>query len=261
MLVGDPLQLMPTLSYVFDPTSDESENGMELTLFERLAQDGWLKPTLLRTQYRCHPDIAQISNKLFYDGILLHGDNTNRPNLVPGFNPLSIVKVDGHENSVGSSYKNVIEGNVVTRCVTQILAHGVESQDVGVICLCTYFLILDKAQVSQIQNQMASKGIPKSVLVSTVDAFQGAEKDVIILSLVRTKLTSFLQDKQRINVALTRAKRYCSFDFSHLIVIGNSSIFEGQGVWKQVARLGRPIQLDQLYERIESNPSVVVVSH
>lgn len=57
LLVGDPQQLMPTLSYDLSPQVSNTEHGLELTLFERLAQDNWFTPKLLRTQYR-----VQMSN-------------------------------------------------------------------------------------------------------------------------------------------------------------------------------------------------------
>ena len=57
----------------------------------------------------------------------------------------------------------------------------------------------------------------KSIQVSTVDAFQGAEKDIIILSCVRTRNLGFIEDCRRLNVAITRARR-------HLIVLGKESL-------------------------------------
>lgn len=66
----------------------------------------------------------------------------------------------------------------------------------------------------------------KKVLISTVDSFQGGERDIIILSLVRENSSSFLQDSKRINVALTRAKH-------HLIIVGSGTV-RLKGLWKRV---------------------------
>ncbi len=63
--------------------------------------------------------------------------------------------------------------------------------------------------------------------MSTVDAFQGEEKEVILLSTVRTKYTRFMEDPRRINVALTRAKR-------HLFVFGHAQILAASGLWGHV---------------------------
>ncbi len=63
--------------------------------------------------------------------------------------------------------------------------------------------------------------------MSTVDSFQGGEKDIVILSTVRTSPSDFLDNPKRINVALTRARH-------HLIVVGHHSTLLQSAVWKPV---------------------------
>lgn len=63
--------------------------------------------------------------------------------------------------------------------------------------------------------------------MSTVDAFQGAEKDIIILGCVRTKSLGFIEDARRLNVAITRAKR-------HLIVVGKESLLRRNQNWRYI---------------------------
>ena len=60
-----------------------------------------------------------------------------------------------------------------------------------------------------------------------MDAFQGGEKDVIILSTVRTSESQFMDNQPRVNVALTRAKR-------HLIILGNRNVFSMNELWSKV---------------------------
>lgn len=67
----------------------------------------------------------------------------------------------------------------------------------------------------------------KSVQISTVDAFQGGEKDLIILSCVRTDHIGFIDCDRRTNVALTRAKR-------HLLIVGNFKMLSCNNVWGKV---------------------------
>ncbi|KAG1077293.1 hypothetical protein G6F42_024942 [Rhizopus arrhizus] len=67
----------------------------------------------------------------------------------------------------------------------------------------------------------------KSIQISTVDAFQGGEKDVIILSTVRSSESQFMDNQPRVNVALTRAKR-------HLIILGNRNVFSMNELWSKV---------------------------
>ena len=71
-------------------------------------------------------------------------------------------------------------------------------------------LISDKGQVDYILSLIEAIGGKEysGLQVSTVDAFQGAEKDVIVLSTIRTNHIGFIDDARRINVALTRAKRF-----------------------------------------------------
>ena len=67
----------------------------------------------------------------------------------------------------------------------------------------------------------------KQIQVSTVDAFQGAERDIIILGCVRTKSLGFTEDCRRLNVAITRAKR-------HLIVVGKESLLRRNSNWRYI---------------------------
>jgi superfamily I DNA and/or RNA helicase len=63
--------------------------------------------------------------------------------------------------------------------------------------------------------------------VSTVDAFQGAEKDIIVLGCVRTRNLGFIEDCRRLNVAITRARR-------HLIVVGKETLLRKSTHWRYI---------------------------
>jgi superfamily I DNA and/or RNA helicase len=67
----------------------------------------------------------------------------------------------------------------------------------------------------------------KTVQVSTVDAFQGAEKEIIILSCVRTRQVGFIDSEKRMNVALTRGRR-------HLLIVGNLACLRKNRLWGRV---------------------------
>ncbi|KAI7828522.1 AAA domain-containing protein [Gamsiella multidivaricata] len=67
------------------------------------------------------------------------------------------------------------------------------------------------------------------VQISTVDAFQGSEKDVIIVSTVRTDSIGFIDNRQRVNVALTRSKR-------HLFIVGNSRLLSSNSIWGPIIK-------------------------
>jgi superfamily I DNA and/or RNA helicase len=68
------------------------------------------------------------------------------------------------------------------------------------------------------------KNLETVIEVNTVDAFQGREKDLIIISTVRTHGLGFLQDYRRMNVAITRAKYF-------LLIVGNSSALDNHYLW------------------------------
>lgn len=67
----------------------------------------------------------------------------------------------------------------------------------------------------------------KSIQVSTVDAFQGAERDIIILGCVRSRNLGFIEDCRRLNVAITRARR-------HLIVVGKETLLRRNHHWRYI---------------------------
>ncbi|KAI8819487.1 AAA domain-containing protein [Fimicolochytrium jonesii] len=77
-----------------------------------------------------------------------------------------------------------------------------------------------------LRGEMATKK-KGGVQVSTVDAFQGAEKTVILLSTVRTRYVGFIDEPRRVNVALTRAKR-------HLFIFGNKTLLSRDKLWGKV---------------------------
>lgn len=93
---------------------------------------------------------------------------------------------------------------------------------IGVILTYRSQVELLNQMIDEIDNQAF-----KQIQVSTVDAFQGAERDIIILGCVRTKSLGFIEDARRLNVAITRAKR-------HLIVVGKESLLRRNANWRYI---------------------------
>ncbi|OPL21398.1 uncharacterized protein AM593_05482, partial [Mytilus galloprovincialis] len=93
----------------------------------------------------------------------------------------------------------------------------------------------------------------KGVMVSTVDAFQGGERDVIILSCVRTRNVGFIDNEKRTNVALTRAKH-------HLLIVGNENNLTKNKLWHQIIQQCKDSSLqglqsaDTIRERFKLEP-------
>ena len=249
----------------------KGSEGINRAMFVRLRDSGSVTQ-MLRTQYRLHPMLSAIPNELFYEGQLNDGVTAqDREPLVPNLPTLLAYncKKGNAEKSLSShSYFNTLEANVVVKLLHRLKADGVEDSSVGVICLY-------KAQAMKIEEMMsgtratstvkpvAAKTISEEgnvqsrspngggrkkpprttkhrkgqIKVSTVDAFQGAERDIIILSTVRSDVLkldreSFISSRTRLCVALSRAKR-------HLIVVGDMNMLWQAPIWKRVSRIIR----------------------
>ncbi|XP_008110295.2 LOW QUALITY PROTEIN: 5'-3' DNA helicase ZGRF1 [Anolis carolinensis] len=221
VLVGDPKQLPPTIQ----GSESAHGNGLEQTLFDRMCLMGY-EPILLRTQYRCHPAISAIANDLFYEGNLLNGiSEKDRSPLIDWLPTLCFYNVNGFEQMErDNSFHNMAEAFFIVKLIQSMIASGAEGSMIGVITLY-------KSQMSKICNLLGAvqsdASLIKAVQVSTVDAFQGAEKEIIILSCVRTKQVGFIDSEKRVNVALTRGKR-------HLLIVGNLNCLRKNKVWGSV---------------------------
>uniref|UniRef100_A0A8B9RUV4 5'-3' DNA helicase ZGRF1 n=1 Tax=Accipiter nisus TaxID=211598 RepID=A0A8B9RUV4_9AVES len=221
VLVGDPKQLPPTIQ----GSESVHEKGLEQTLFDRLCLMGH-KPILLRTQYRCHPAISAIANELFYEGNLIDGvSEKDRSPLLDWLPTLCFYSVNGVEQiERDNSFYNMAEVHFTVKLIQSLIASGIEGSAIGVITLY-------KSQMCKVCNLLSgihSEAFEiKAVQVSTVDAFQGAEKEIIVLSCVRTRQIGFIDSEKRMNVALTRAKR-------HLLIVGNLACLSRNRLWGRV---------------------------
>ncbi|XP_074198146.1 5'-3' DNA helicase ZGRF1 isoform X3 [Camelus bactrianus] len=218
ILVGDPKQLPPTIQ-----GSDAAhENGLEQTLFDRLCLMGH-KPVLLRTQYRCHPIISAVANDLFYEGSLVNGvSETERSPLLEWLPTLCFYNVQGLEQiERDNSFHNVAEAAFTLKLIQSLVASGIAGSMIGVITLY-------RSQMYKLCHLLSATDFDhpnmKAVQVSTVDAFQGAEKEIVILSCVRTRQVGFIDSEKRMNVALTRGRR-------HLLIVGNLACLRKNRLW------------------------------
>lgn len=198
VLAGDHLQLPPTV------LNDEAAKlGLNRSILEiAIASAG--HAFLLDTQYRMREAIAGFSSDFFYKGLLL-----TAPHLLNNGSHITFIDTAGSgynetHGSDGVSLQN--EGELKT--ILQLL--NTESLDL----LKTAFISPYSGQVTA-----ARELLPKQLRTSTIDSFQGQEKENIILSLVRSNDDGdigFLKDYRRMNVAITRAKE-------KLFVIGDSA--------------------------------------
>ena len=216
---GDPEQLPPVVS-TLDGLQPPGKDTIARPLFSRLAE-GYLEPVLLRSQYRCHPSISALASSLFYAGQLQDGISVDdRKSVFPEVPTLCWVESGGADQRDGLSSYNDAEARAIAKLCRSMVDAGLPAECVGIISLYV-------SQAKRIGFLLA-EGSAAGVKSSTVDAFQGEERDVIILSTVKGYANLHVSNRERINVALTRAKR-------NLIVFGCKSALSANGLWRPIS--------------------------
>ncbi|CAH1637348.1 unnamed protein product [Spodoptera littoralis] len=231
ILVGDHCQLGPVVM-----CKKAAKAGLSQSLFERLVVLG-IRPFRLEVQYRMHPELSRFPSDFFYEGSLQNGVSAEERRLHKidfpwprPDRPMFFYVTQGQEEIAGSgtSYLNRTEAANVEKLTTRFLKAGVRPEQIGIITPYEgqrSYLV----QHMQYQGSLHAK-LYQEIEVASVDAFQGREKDIIIMSCVRSNEhqgIGFLSDPRRLNVALTRAKY-------GLIVVGNPKVLSKQPLWNHL---------------------------
>lgn len=214
ILAGDHLQLPPTIQSV-----EAERKGLGKTLFERLAEIyGDEITSMLTVQYRMNELIMNWSSKELYDNkiqahpsvaqhMLYDLDNIQKTSSTEPV--LLLVDTTGcdmeEKKDEEESTMNEGEAAVAIAHSMRLIKSGVPASEVGIITPYA-------AQVVLLKVLRSKESKLKDVEISTVDGFQGREKEAIIISMVRSntnKEVGFLSDRRRMNVAVTRARRQC----------------------------------------------------
>ena len=226
ILAGDHKQLPPTI------ISDKAQK-LEKTLFEELIKIYPFKSQLLDVQYRMNSLLMKFPNAEFYnnnlksdssvDDITINDILTTTEKEDPMlFVDTSSVDEDGERHLKDSkSIINEIEAEIAIKLANDYLKIGLTEDDIGIISPYA-------DQVKIIQEKTP-------VEVKTVDGFQGREKEIIIISTVRSNENGnigFLRDLRRLNVAITRAKR-------KLIIIGNINTLKTNPTYARLIEFAR----------------------
>ena len=245
-LIGDQNQLRPV---TFHPKAQFL--GINISLFERMIKIHPQKLIQLTQQYRMHPKLIEFPSSKFYNNTLINTDqvlNNGRVNIefnkkFNWFNkdiPIMFIHSDQRENlsSSGCSWENESEANLVCIIARKIINCGIKESNIGII---TPYL----AQKELIEDKLFNYNI-NNILISSVDSFQGQEKDFIIVSTVRSNLSDkigFLEDPRRLNVTLTRAKY-------GLIFIGNAKCLSNSNdhndkfsIWRNLIKYYQDIKV------------------
>lgn len=232
IIAGDHKQLPPTV------VSKEAEK-LKKSLFEELMELNKDFSKMLKIQYRMNEKIMGFSNKMFYDNKLI-ASNDVKNHTLSEFNlkepmvykdvldpkkPLVFLDTRGKESkeslpTKSTSYENIKEASIAASLVKEFLRMGLREEHIGII---TPYI----SQVKRIKELLIKDNI--NIEINSVDGFQGREKEVVIISFVRSNKEGkigFLNDLRRLNVAITRAKR-------KIICIGDSSTLCSKEVYKK----------------------------
>lgn len=221
VFAGDHCQLPPTVKSI-----EAMRGGLAKTLMERIVENKPEVVTLLTVQYRMNEKIMQFSSDWFYDGKVIAAPEVCHRGILDYDLPMIWIDTSGteaYEQFVGESFGriNKKEAALTLEKLQEYFEKTGkqrildESIDVGIIS--PY-----RAQVQYLRQQIKKKEFfrpyRKLISVNTVDGFQGQERDIIIISLVRSNnegQIGFLSDLRRMNVAITRARM-------KLIIMGNA---------------------------------------
>ena len=221
IMAGDHCQLPPTVKSL-----NAAKNGLEVSLFEK-AISNTRTDTMLEVQYRMAPQIMGFSSQYFYQNKLKTAEEVlARPDevLFEFIDTAGCGFRESQDKSTLSTY-NKEEAQLLIKHLCQ---HPPESGlNAGIIA--PY-----KAQIKLLDEMLREENCLDAVLenirINTVDAFQGQERDVIYISLVRSNNKSeigFLKEYRRMNVAMTRAK-------STLVIVGDSATLGNDPFYRQM---------------------------
>jgi predicted DNA helicase len=219
VLTGDPFQLPPTIK-----SHEARRGGLEVTLIEKALQRQ-SHTSLLRTQYRMHETIMNFSNHQFYAGELEAAPQVAQTALAHDTEtPVVFIDTAGtdFQEQVQPNYQskyNEGEFNILLEHLYALLEH------------CDSYMIAPLPSIALIspyrEQVMMMKKLVKEdarlidvpITINTIDGFQGQERDVVYISLVRSNAKTeigFLKDYRRMNVAMTRARH-------KLVIVGDSA--------------------------------------
>ncbi len=220
VLAGDPFQLPPTVKSI-----DAKRKGLEITLLEKAIQEVE-EVSFLNVQYRMNETIMGFSNNRFYEGALMASEFVAQWKMPePNNQPIVFIDTAGcgfeeEKNPETLSSFNKGEHFILREHLLKFTSTFPEDQweHTSIAIISPY-----RAQCEYIDEEFSNDESLEAYLehidINTIDAFQGQERDLIYISLVRSNdkgEIGFLKDYRRMNVAMTRAKK-------QLVVIGDSA--------------------------------------
>ena len=238
ILAGDHCQLPPTVKSIA-----ALKAGLGKTLMERIVEQHPEAVTLLKIQYRMNDDIMRFSSNYFYGGQVESAPEVKFRGILDLDTPIEWLSPSEHpecseqfkEQFVGESFGRINKAeadltlDTLQRYFERIGKQRLLDERIDVGIISPY-----RAQVQYLRRLLMKreyfKPFRRLISVNTVDGFQGQERDIIVISLVRSNddgQIGFLRDLRRMNVAITRARM-------KLIILGDKTTMTRHPFYRQL---------------------------
>lgn len=240
VLAGDHCQLPPTIKCY-----EAARSGLERTLMEKVVAGKPSAVSLLKVQYRMHEDIMRFSSDWFYGGELEAAPEIRHRGILDWDTPVTWLDTSGmdfKEEFVGETFGriNKEEAGLLLKeleaYIQRIGGNRILEERIDFGLISPY-----KAQVQYLRGKIKGSASLRPyrslITVNTVDGFQGQERDVIFISLVRANeegQIGFLNDLRRMNVAITRARM-------KLVILGEAATLSQHAFYKKLLEYVRTI--------------------
>lgn len=233
ILAGDHCQLPPTVK-----APEALRAGLGHTLMQTIVKSKPDTVSLLKLQYRTNDEIMRFSSEWFYGGMLQSAPEVKYRSILDFDTPIEWINTEGldcNEEFIGENYGRINKSEAelsieqLKGYITKIGRERFLDERIDVGMISPY-----KAQVQYlrrlVRNDAFFKPYRQAITINTVDGFQGQERDVILISLVRANeegQIGFLNDLRRMNVAITRARM-------KLIILGDASTLTRHAFYKKL---------------------------
>lgn len=233
ILAGDHCQLPPTVK-----APEALRTGLGHTLMQTIVKNKPDTVSLLKLQYRMNDEIMRFSSEWFYGGMLQSAPEVKYRSILDFDTPIEWINTEGldcNEEFIGENYGRINKSEAelsieqLKGYITKIGRERFLDERIDVGMISPY-----KAQVQYlrrlVRNDAFFKPYRQAITINTVDGFQGQERDVILISLVRANeegQIGFLNDLRRMNVAITRARM-------KLIILGDASTLTRHAFYKKL---------------------------
>ena len=233
VLAGDHCQLPPTIKCI-----EAMRGGLDETLMQKIVRNKPEAVSLLKIQYRMNDEIMKFSSDWFYHGELKSAPEVKYRSILDYDTPIIWANTEGmdcNEEFVGESFGRINKAEAalsieeLKKYINKIGKERLLEERIDFGLISPY-----KAQVQYLRQLIKKDAFFKPfrglITINTVDGFQGQERDVILISLVRANedgQIGFLNDLRRMNVAITRARM-------KLIILGDASTLTKHPFYKKL---------------------------